>query len=124
LLERAVALQIEEDDAPGPLIDVCGAGGGGVNLFHVSTPVMLVLAAGGLTVIKHGNRHVTSLSGSADVLEALGVAIELAPEVLRECVKRLGLGFVYARLYHPAFRALAEMRSQLAQKHQRTILNL
>jgi len=124
LLERAVPLQIEENDVSGPIIDVCGTGGDGINLFNVSTAVMFVLAAGGLTVIKHGNRHVTSLSGSADVLEALGVPIDLEPEDLRECVKRLGLGFVYARLYHPAFRALAEMRSQLAQKNQRTIFNL
>jgi len=124
LLERAVPLQIEENDVSGPIIDVCGTGGDGINLFNVSTAVMFVLAAGGLTVIKHGNRHVTSLSGSADVLEALGVPIDLEPEDLRECVKRLGLGFVYARLYYPAFRALAEMRSQLAQKNQRTIFNL
>src|SRR5438270_5312363 len=124
LLERAVPLQIEENDVSGPIIDVCGTGGDGVNLFNVSTAVMFVLAAGGLTVIKHGNRHVTSLSGSADVLEALGAPIDLEPEDLRECVRRLGLGFVYARLYHPAFRALAEMRSQLAGKNQRTIFNL
>jgi len=124
LLERAVPLQIEENDVSGPIIDVCGTGGDGINLFNVSTAVMFVLAAGGLTVIKHGNRHVTSLSGSADVLEALGVPIDLEPENLRECVKSLGLGFVYARLYHPAFRALAEMRAQLAEKNQRTIFNL
>jgi anthranilate phosphoribosyltransferase len=124
LLERAVPLQIEEDDASGPIIDVCGTGGDGINLFNVSTAVMFVLAAGGLTVIKHGNRRVTSHSGSADVLEALGVPLDLEPENLRECVKRLGVGFVYARLYHPAFRALAEMRSQLAGKNQRTIFNL
>ena len=124
LLERAVPLEIEEDDVSGPIIDVCGTGGDGINLFNVSTAVMFVLAAGGLTVIKHGNRHVTSHSGSADVLEALGVPLDLEPDNLRECVRRHGLGFVYARLYHPAFRALAEMRSQLAGKNQRTIFNL
>jgi anthranilate phosphoribosyltransferase len=124
LLERAVPLEIEEDDVAGPIIDVCGTGGDGINLFNVSTAVMFVLAGGGLTVIKHGNRRVTSRSGSADVLEALGVPLDLEPENLRECVKCLGLGFVYARLYHPAFRALAEMRNQLAGKNQRTIFNL
>jgi anthranilate phosphoribosyltransferase len=122
LLERAVPLEIK--DASGPVIDVCGTGGDGINLFNVSTAVTFVLAAGGATVVKHGNRGVTSRSGSADVLEALGVAIDLEPDELSECIKRVGCGFVFARIYHPAFRALAEMRQQLALKHQRTIFNL
>src|SRR5205823_14146925 len=63
-------------------------------------------------------------SGSADVLEALGVEIDLEPDDLRECIKRVGCGFVFARTYHPAFRVLAEMRQQLARRHQRTIFNL
>src|SRR5438105_5545005 len=121
LLERAVPLEIEVD---GPIVDVCGTGGDGIDLFNVSTAITFVLAAGGATVVKHGNRGVTSRSGSADVLEALGVAIDLEPDDLRECIKRLGCGFVYARTYHPAFRALAEMRLRLARKHQRTIFNL
>jgi anthranilate phosphoribosyltransferase len=122
LLERAVPVKIK--DASGPVIDVCGTGGDGINLFNVSTAVTFVLAAGGATVVKHGNRGVTSRSGSADVLEALGVAIDLEPDELSECIKRVGCGFVFARIYHPAFRALAEMRQQLALKHQRTIFNL
>src|SRR5438270_6136112 len=121
LLERAVPLEIEVD---GPIVDVCGTGGDGIDLVNVSTAITFVLAAGGATVVKHGNRGVTSRSGSADVLEALGVAIDLDPDDLRECIKRLGCGFVFARTYHPAFRALAEMRQQLARRHQRTIFNL
>src|SRR5438034_2002464 len=121
LLERAVPLEIEVD---GPIVDVCGTGGDGIDLFNVSTAVTFVLAAGGATVVKHGNRGVTSRSGSADVLEALGVAINLEPDDLRECIKRVGCGFVFARTYHPAFRALAEMREQLARRRQRTIFNL
>jgi len=121
LLERAVPLEIEVD---GPIVDVCGTGGDGIDLFNVSTAITFVLAAGGATVVKHGNRGVTSRSGSADVLEALGVAIDLEPNDLRECVKRMGCGFVFARTYHPAFRALAEMRLRLAKRHQRTIFNL
>jgi anthranilate phosphoribosyltransferase len=124
LLERAIPLEIQENDLAGPILDVCGTGGDGINLFNVSTAAMFVLAAGGVTVIKHGNRAVTSLSGSADVLEELGTVFDLGPEQLRECVQRLGLGFVYARSYHPAFRALAEMRRELANKNQRTIFNL
>src|SRR5256884_4683160 len=122
LLERAVPLEIEEVD--GPIVDVCGTGGDGIDLFNVSTAITFVLAAGGATVVKHGNRGVTSRSGSADVLEALGVAIDLEPDDLRECIKRLGCGFVFARTYHPAFRALAEMRLRLARRQQRTIFNL
>jgi anthranilate phosphoribosyltransferase len=122
LLERAVPLEI--DGAGGPIIDVCGTGGDGIDLFNVSTAITFILAAGGATVVKHGNRRVTSRSGSADVLEALGIAIDLEPEDLSECVKRLGCGFVYARTYHPAFRAMAKMRLRLARKHQRTIFNL
>jgi anthranilate phosphoribosyltransferase len=121
LLERAVPLEIEVD---GPIVDVCGTGGDGIDLFNVSTAITFVLAAGGATVVKHGNRGVTSRSGSADVLEALGVAIDLEPDDLRECIKRLGCGFVFARTYHPAFRALAEMRLRLARRQQRTIFNL
>ena len=121
LLERAVPLEIEVD---GPTVDVCGTGGDGIDLFNVSTAITFVLAAGGATVVKHGNRGVTSRSGSADVLEALGVAIDLEPDDLRECIKRLGCGFVFARTYHPAFRALAEMRLRLARRQQRTIFNL
>src|SRR5256886_11081122 len=122
LLERAVPLEIEEVD--GPIVDVCGTGGDGIDLFNGSTAITVVLAAGGATVVKHGNRGVTSRSGSADVLEALGVAIDLEPDDLRECIKRLGCGFVFARTYHPAFRALAEMRLRLARRQQRTIFNL
>jgi anthranilate phosphoribosyltransferase len=121
LLERAVPLEIEVD---GPIVDVCGTGGDGIDLFNVSTAITFVLAAGGATVVKHGNRSVTSRSGSADVLEALGVAIDLEPDDLRECIKQLGCGFVFARTYHPAFRALAEMRLRLARRQQRTIFNL
>jgi len=108
----------------GPMIDVCGTGGDGVNMFNVSTTIMFILAAGGATVVKHGNRSVTSLCGSADVLEALGVELHLAPDDLRECVKRHGLGFAFARAYHPAFRALAEMRQRLARQNTRTIFSL
>jgi len=124
LMERAVDPMIDAKNLSGPMIDVCGTGGDGLDLFNVSTTVMFVLAAGGAVVVKHGNRSVTSTCGSADVLEELGVAIELPPEDLRECVKRHGLGFVFARNYHPAFRSLAEMRKHLARQNTRTIFNL
>jgi anthranilate phosphoribosyltransferase len=124
LMERAVDPAIDPADLPGPMIDICGTGGDGLDFFNVSTTIMFVLAAGGAVVVKHGNRSVTSACGSADVLEELRVPIRLAPEDLRESLKRHGLGFIFAREYHPAFRALAEMRQRLARQNTRTIFNL
>jgi len=124
LMKRAVDPMIAPADMPGPMIDVCGTGGDGLDLFNVSTTVAFVAAAGGAVVVKHGNRRVTSSCGSADVLEQLGVPIDLAPEQLRESLKRHGLGFLFARQYHPAFRALAEMRQRLARQNVRTIFNV
>ena len=123
LMKRAVNPMIDRAEMAGPMIDVCGTGGDGVDLFNVSTTVAFVVAAGGAVVVKHGNRRVTSSCGSADVLEQLGVPIDLPPEELRECLKRHGVGFLFARQYHPAFRALAEMRQRLAQENVRTIFN-
>jgi anthranilate phosphoribosyltransferase len=124
LLQRAIDPMIDEREIRGPMIDICGTGGDGLNMFNVSTTIMFILAAGGATVVKHGNRSVTSLCGSADVLEYLGVPLHLAPDALRECVNRHNLGFIFARAYHPAFRALAEMRQRLARQKARTIFNL
>jgi anthranilate phosphoribosyltransferase len=124
LLQRAIDPMIDEAELSGPMVDICGTGGDGINMFNVSTTIMFILAAGGASVVKHGNRSVTSLCGSADVLEQLGVPLHLPPADLRECVKRNGLGFVFAREYHPSFRALAEMRQRLAKQKTRTIFNL
>ena len=124
LLDRAVNPMIDPADLPGPMIDVCGTGGDGHDFFNVSTTIMFILAAGGAVVVKHGNRSVTSRCGSADVLEKLGVPIDLPPADLRECVRRLGLGFIFARQYHPAFRVIAEMRQRLTRDRTRTIFNL
>jgi anthranilate phosphoribosyltransferase len=124
LIGRAIDPLIDPKNLAGPMLDVCGTGGDGLDLFNVSTTIMFVLAAGGVAVVKHGNRAVTSRSGSADVLEALGVQIALPPAKLRECAERLGLGFIFARDYHPAYRAIAEMRKRLARKNIRTVFNL
>ena len=124
LIDRAVNPMIDPANVQGPIIDVCGTGGSGLNLFNVSTTIMFILAAGGAAVVKHGNRSVTSCCGSADVLEALGVKLEWPPEELKTCVERLGLGFIFARQYHPAFRALASTRARLTRAKTRTIFNL
>ena len=85
---------------------------------------MFILAAGGVCIVKHGNRGITGKSGGADVLEALGVKIELPPEKLAACVKELGVGFVFAPSYHPAFKAVGAARKLLAAQGQRSIFNL
>ena len=124
LIERAIDPLIDPRTLPGPMLDVCGTGGDGLDLFNVSTTIMFVLAAGGVAVVKHGNRSVTSRCGSADVLEALGVQIDLPPAKLKECAERNGLCFIFARQYHPAFGAIAEMRKRLARENVRTVFNL
>jgi anthranilate phosphoribosyltransferase len=124
LIDRAIDPQIDPKNLPGPMVDVCGTGGDGLDLFNVSTTIMFVLAAGGVAVVKHGNRAVTSRSGSADVLEALGVRIALPPAKSKECVERHGLCFIFARDYHPAYHAIAEMRRRLARENIRTVFNL
>src|SRR4029077_6845871 len=124
LIDRAIDPLIDPKNLAGPMLDVCGTGGDGLDLFNVSTTIMFVLAAGGAAVVKHGNRSVTSRCGSADVLEALGVQIALPPEKLKECAERHGLCFIFAREYHPAYRAIAEMRKRLARENIRTVFNL
>ena len=124
LIDRGLDPAIDPKNLRGPMIDVCGTGGDGVDLFNVSTTIMFVLAAGGAVVVKHGNRGVTSRCGSADVLEALGVPFDLPPPHLKECAERLGLCFIFARQYNPAFRAIAEMRARLARRNVRTIFSL
>jgi anthranilate phosphoribosyltransferase len=124
LIDRAIDPLIDPKNLAGPMLDVCGTGGDGLDVFNVSTTIMFVLAAGGAAVVKHGNRSVTSRCGSADVLEALGVQIALPPARLKECAERLGLCFIYARQYHPAYREIAEMRRRLARENIRTIFSL
>ncbi len=124
VISRAVDPMLDPEKLSGPMIDVCGTGGAGHNLFNISTTITFILAAGGAVVVKHGNRSVTSRCGSADVLEALGVRLAWEPADLKECVERHGVGFVFARHYHPAFRALAEMRAQLTKARTRTVFNL
>ena len=124
LLERAVDPAVAADSLQQPTIDVCGTGGDKLNLFNVSTTSMFVIAAGGAVVLKHGNRGITSRSGGADVLEELGVRIDLSPEGFRACVAGAGLGFLFAPMYHPAFKAIMPVRKLLAERGVRTIFNL
>lgn len=94
-------------------IDVCGTGGDGTHSFNVSTTCALVAAAGGVTVAKHGNRSVSSKSGSADLLEALGVKIDIPPEKTKKSIDEIGIGFFFAPNYHPAMKAVVPHRKSL-----------
>jgi anthranilate phosphoribosyltransferase len=124
LLSRAVEPDIDPTAVNGPLIDVCGTGGDRMELFNVSSTAMFVLAAGGAAVVKHGNRGITSKSGGADVLEALGVKIDYPPALLRECLAATGLGFIFAPAYHPSFKSIAPVRKALAAQGVATIFNI
>jgi anthranilate phosphoribosyltransferase len=124
LLARAVDPQLDREKLAGPMIDVCGTGGDRMDLFNISTTSMFVLAAGGATVVKHGNRAITSKCGGADVLETLGVKIDPAPADLKRCVETVGVGFLFAPHHHPAFKAVAPVRKMLAAQGVTTIFNL
>ncbi|WP_411826347.1 anthranilate phosphoribosyltransferase [Luteolibacter sp. AS25] len=123
-LEHAVDPMLSALDLVGPSLDVCGTGGDKLNLFNVSTTAMFIAAASGAVVVKHGNRGITSKSGGADVLEALGINIEMSPDQFLDCVQESNIGFLFAPSYHPAFKAVAGVRRNLAAAGHRSIFNL
>jgi anthranilate phosphoribosyltransferase len=103
------------------LVDIVGTGGDGSHTFNISTCAMFVAAAAGAKVSKHGGRSVSSKSGSADVLEALGVEINLSPERIARCIAEVGIGFMFAPNHHPAMKNVAPVRKELGIK---TIFNI
>jgi len=103
------------------LVDTCGTGGDGAHTFNISTTAALVIAGAGLAVAKHGNRSVSSHCGSADVLEALGVRLDLSPEQVADCVDEVGIGFLYAPLLHPAMKHAIGPRREMGV---RTVFNI
>lgn len=105
-------------------IDIVGTGGDHAGGFNISSLVVLVLASAGVTVMKHGNRGITSKCGSADLLAGLGVALDAPPEKLRRALDELGFVFFFAPGYHPAFKHIAPVRKALAARGQRSVFNI
>jgi len=116
--KEAVSVPVEDKSK---LVDTCGTGGDKVNTFNVSTITAFVVAGAGAKVAKHGNRSVSSKCGSADIMEALGVNIEMTPEKAAQAIKEIGLAFLFAPLYHPAMKNVIRQRREIGV---RTIFNL
>ncbi|HLH02172.1 MAG TPA: anthranilate phosphoribosyltransferase [Bryobacteraceae bacterium] len=118
---REMGPTLDLDGVEEPILDTCGTGGDGTCTFNISTAAAFVVAGAGVKVAKHGNRRISSQCGSADVLEALGVAVTLGPEQVSACIRQTGVGFLYAPLLHPAVKHAQEARLQLKG---RTVFNL
>src|SRR5213082_1736814 len=117
---REFATKVEVKDRT-HLVDIVGTGGDGSHTFNISTCSMFVAAAAGAKVSKHGGRSVSSKSGSADVLESLGLNINLSPEAIEKCIEEVGIGFMFAPNHHPAMKNVAPVRKELGV---RTIFNI
>ncbi len=118
---RAHALTVEVDSHERPLLDTCGTGGDNSNSFNISTTATFAIAAAGVRIAKHGNRAASSLCGSADLLEGLGVEVELSPEEVAQSVENVGIGFMFAPAFHPAMRFVGPSRREMGI---RTIFNV
>ncbi len=117
---REFSAKVDVADADN-FLDIVGTGGDGAHTFNISTAAMFVASAAGAKVAKHGNRSVSSKSGSADVLEALGANIELQPERVAACIEETGIGFMFAPIHHPAMKNVAPVRREMGV---RTIFNI
>ncbi|HSH95921.1 MAG TPA: anthranilate phosphoribosyltransferase [Roseimicrobium sp.] len=122
-LARSVQPVLHPDVRSSEILDVCGTGGDRLNTFNISTTVALIVASADVFVAKHGNRAITSQAGSADVLEALGIPIELTPEQAAASLHEHHFAFFFAPRYHPSFKNIAPARKLCAERGQRTIFN-
>ncbi len=123
LRRRAVQLPYRKGETPLQVLDVVGTGGDRLGTLNFSTAAALVAAAAGVPVAKHGNRAITSQAGSADVLEALEIPIDLSPEQVLEAIRQVGFAFLFAPAFHPAFRHVAAARKLCAEQGHRTLFN-
>ena len=119
----AIEPPVDKQTRARQILDVCGTGGDRMNTFNISTTVALVAAAAGVPVAKHGNRAVTSQAGSADVLEALGIKIDLTPERAAQSLREHDFAFFFAPNYHPAFKQIAAARRWCGERGRKTIFN-
>lgn len=124
LRERSIQPLLDDDTRQREILDVCGTGGDRLNTFNISSTVAIIAAAAGVTVAKHGNRAITSQSGSAEVLEELGIPIHLAPHQAAASLRERHFAFFFAPAYHPAFKNIAPCRKICAERGQRTVFNL
>ncbi len=120
-LVRAMRAKAVRVNGMGRLVDTCGTGGDGASTFNVSTTAAFVIAGAGIKVAKHGNRAISSQTGSADVLEALGVKIELTAEQVERCLNEVGIGFMFAPTFHPSMKYAAGPRREIGI---RTVFNI
>src|SRR5262249_40421149 len=123
LRAKSIQPRLEGLNHTGEILDVVGTGGDRLGTFNISTAVALLAAAAGVMVAKHGNRASTSQSGSADVLQALGVPYDLGPEEAVRSLREHGFAFFFAQNYHPAFRHIMPARKLCAERGQATIFN-
>ncbi len=123
LRQRAIPVPLDSATRQREILDVCGTGGDRQNTINISTTVALLVAAAGVTVAKHGNRAITSLAGSADVLEELGIPFDLTPEQAAADLRDHGFAFFFAPRFHPAFKHIAPARKLCAARGQRTLFN-
>lgn len=121
--EKSIRPPIPDELRKKEIIDVCGTGGDRLNTFNISTTVSLIVAAAGVPVAKHGNRAITSQSGSADVLEELGIPVNLTPAQAADSLRDHDFAFFFAPNYHPAFKNIGPARKICAEKGERTIFN-
>jgi len=124
LREKSIAPPLDAETRAREILDVVGTGGDRLGTINISTTAALICAAAGVTVAKHGNRAVTSQAGSADVLEALGIKINLSPEEAARSLREHHFAFFFAPNYHPAFKHISPARKLCAERGQRTIFNL
>lgn len=115
--EKATPVDIAGSD----FVDTCGTGGDGAHTFNISTTAMFIAAACGVKIAKHGNRAITSKSGAADVLEALGARIDLTPKAVSDCMNHIGIGFMFAPHFHASFKYAMPVRKELGFK---TVFNI